>query len=164
MYGHGCPGWEAHEQAIQHLLGLDSTPASGSQFYAPGDAVDNRHPRHSSFALLADAKYTEKGSFALNHHFLVEQVERATELGKRFILPLRFWPKGAYHPDDYVVSTLDDFAELVEARRTSHAHQLADIDQLVTEIEMGNPIDGMETIQDMARVIRSVLEDYKIPA
>lgn len=112
------PGWEAHEHYVQDLLGLDSTPASGSQFNDPGDAVDHRHPRLSRFPILADAKYTEKGSYSVAHHWMVKQVDRATELGKRFILPIRFWPRGAQHPDDYVVLTLDDFAELMELATT----------------------------------------------
>jgi hypothetical protein len=156
--------WQEFERDIQHRLGLDSTPASGSQFYAPGDAVDNRHLRQSRFAILADCKVTEKGSFALNRQFLAHQVEGAVELGKRFILPLRFWHHGDVRPEDYVVSTLDDFDELVENRRTSHAHQLADIDQVITEIERGYPMEGLDTVEDLVRVIRSILNDYKVSA
>lgn len=155
------PSWREFERDVQELLGLDSTPASGSQFYAPGDAVDNRHVRQSQFAILADCKITEKGSFTLNRQFLAHQVEGAVELGKRFMLPVRFThddTKG----EDYALMTLNDIAELVEVRRTSHAHQLADIDQIVTEIEMGYPMDGIDTVEDMARVLRSILNDYKV--
>lgn len=109
---HRRSGWRAHEKHVQDLLGLDSTPGSGNQFYAPGDAVDNRHPGESNFAILADAKCTERGSYSLNHHFLVQQTDRAVELGKRFVMPVRF--DGGSRPDDYVVLGLDDFAELLE--------------------------------------------------
>jgi hypothetical protein len=112
------PGWQAHEKHVQDLLELDSTPGSGNQFYAPGDAVDNRHQQQSSFAVLADCKYTEKGSFSVNHHFMAQQTDRATEAGKRFVMPIRFFHRGARHPDDYVVLGLDDFAELLTKART----------------------------------------------
>jgi hypothetical protein len=112
-------GWKAHEKHIQKLLGLDSTPGSGNQFYAPGDAVDNRHASQCVFPILADAKCTDKGSFSLNHHFMVQQTDRATELGKRFVMPVRF--DGGPHPDDYVVLGLDDFAELLELARARQA-------------------------------------------
>lgn len=111
-------GWQQHERDIQQLLSLDSTPASGSQFYAPGDAVDNRPRQDSVFPLLADCKFTEKLSFSLNNHFLVDQVERAQSLGKHFILPVRFWHPNAAAPQDYIVATADDFAELYERATT----------------------------------------------
>lgn len=104
--------WQNFERDVQQLLGLDSTPASGSQFYAPGDAVDNRHPAQSRFPIMADCKATEKASFTLNHQFLITQTEIAAESGKRFIMPLRF--VGDHHVDDYVVLKLDDFAEVLE--------------------------------------------------
>lgn len=107
------PGWEHHELHVQELLKLDSTPASGSQFYATGDAVDNRHMLDSRFPILADAKYTEKLSFSLNNHFLVDQTDKAQALGKRFVMPVRFWHRGALHPQDYAVLGLDDLAELL---------------------------------------------------
>ena len=109
------PGWRAHEKHVQELLGLDSTPGSGNQFYAPGDAVDNRHGGESFFPILADAKCTERGSYSINHHFMVKQTDRAVELGKRFVMPLRF--DGGSRPDDYVVLGLNDFAELLEKAR-----------------------------------------------
>jgi len=111
------PGWKAHEAHIQDLLGLDSTPASGAKWQAVGDAVDNRHPSETVFPLIADAKCTEQKSFSLRAADLGSWVDRAQELGKRFIMPIRFWPRGAYGPRDYVVLTLDDFAELLEMAR-----------------------------------------------
>lgn len=108
------PGWQAHEKHVQELLGLDSTPGSGNQFNAPGDAVDHRHPRESSFPVLADCKYTEKGSYSVNHHFMAQQSDAAAAIGRRFVMPIRFYHRGALAPDDYVVMGLDDFAELLE--------------------------------------------------
>ena len=104
----GDPRWRRFEHDVQNRLHLDSTPGSGNQFFAPGDAVDHRHLLLSRFPILADCKYTEKLSFTLNSHFLHQQVERATELGKRFVMPIRFSCHG-----DYVVLTLDDLAELL---------------------------------------------------
>jgi hypothetical protein len=111
-----APGWQEFETHVQQLLGLDSTPASGGRFHAPGDAVDHHHPTQSRFPLFADCKFTQRLSFSLNRHFLLQQSERAVELGKRFILPLRFWHHhNAY--EDYVVLRLDDFAELMDLAR-----------------------------------------------
>ena len=106
------PAWQAFEYHVQDLLGLSSTPASGSQWNAPGDAVDNRHG--SWFAVLADAKCTEKSSYSISAKFMRQSVNAAADLGKRFILPVRFCVRGRGAPQDYVVLTLDDFAELME--------------------------------------------------
>ena len=110
-------GWEAYEHHIQKLLGLDSTVASGAKFHDIGDAVDRRHPTESDFRLLADAKFTEKGSYSVNLKFLRQMTDKAVALGKRFILPVRLWPTGEELPHDYVVIGLDDFAELLEKSR-----------------------------------------------
>lgn len=106
-------GWEAHERHVQDVLGLDSTAASGAKFHDIGDAVDRRHPSESDFRLLADAKYTERGSYSLNAKFLRQMSDKAAALGRRFVLPVRFWPVGSPAPEDYVVVGLGDFAELV---------------------------------------------------
>ena len=110
-------GWEEHEKVIQRALNLDSTIASGAKFHDPGDAVDHRHPSESDFRILADAKYTEKGSYSVNLKFLRQMTDKAMELGKRFILPIRLWPNTEQLPHDYVVVSLDDFAELLEKSR-----------------------------------------------
>lgn len=110
-------GWQEHESYIQRMLGLDSTIASGAKFHDPGDAVDHRHPSESDFRILADAKYTEKGSYSVNLKFLRQMTDKAVELGKRFILPIRLWPNTEQLPHDYVVVSLDDFAELLEKSR-----------------------------------------------
>lgn len=110
-------GWEAHERHVQRVLGLDSTIASGSKFHDIGDAVDRRHPNESDFRILADAKYTEKGSYSLSLKFLSQMADKATALGKRFLLPVRFWPATEKIPHDYVVISLDDFTELLVKSR-----------------------------------------------
>lgn len=110
-------GWQDHEAHVQRLLGLQSTIASGAKFHDPGDAVDYSHPSESDFRLLADAKFTEKGSYSVSLKFLRQMKERADLVGKRFILPIRFWPKVEALPHDYVVVGLDDFAELLEKAR-----------------------------------------------
>lgn len=56
---------------------------------------------------------TEKGSYSLNAKFLRQMTDKSAALGRRFVLPVRFWPVGAPFPEDYVVVGLGDFAELV---------------------------------------------------
>jgi len=112
-----APLWKTFERYVQQLLRLDSTPGSGNQFYARGDAVDTRHPAQTAVPMLADCKCTEKGSFSLNHAFLLAESERADYLGQRFVIPIRFITGSAV--DDYIVLRLNDFAELLDlARRT----------------------------------------------
>lgn len=110
-------GWQEHEAYIQKILGLDSTVASGAKFHDPGDAVDHRHPSESDFRIMADAKFTEKGSYSVSLKFLRQMTDKAMEVGKRFILPIRLWPNTEQLPHDYVVVSLDDFAELLEKSR-----------------------------------------------
>ena len=45
---------------------------------------------------------------------LTEWLVKAGEFGKRFIMPLRFWPKDHLKPQDFVLLSLNDFAELYE--------------------------------------------------
>lgn len=60
---------------------------------------------------------TEKGSYSVNLKFLRQMSDKAVNLGKRFILPIRLWPSTEQLPHDYVVVSLDDFAELLEKAR-----------------------------------------------
>lgn len=111
-------GWQAHEEYVQKLLNLDSTICSGNKFYDPGDGVDRSHPAQNSFALIVDAKCTTAKSFSLKAEFLREWEEKAAMLGKRFAMPIRFEPLA--DPDDkqdYVLLSLNDFAELLEMAR-----------------------------------------------
>ena len=45
---------------------------------------------------------------------------KAQEFGKRFIMPIRFWPRGQQGPHDYVLLSLDDFAELLSLIPEDH--------------------------------------------
>lgn len=108
-------GWEHHESDVQELLGLSPTIASGSKFHDIGDAVDHKHYSESEFRFIADCKYTESKSFSVGLQLLRQWEEKAAELGKRFLLPLRFWPKDARNPRDYAIISLHDLSEMLEA-------------------------------------------------
>jgi hypothetical protein len=105
--------WKGHERDVARLLGLDQTTSSGNRFHDPGDVVDRSHSLNNDFAIIADCKCTEKLSATVKLIVLNEWRERAAEMGKRFIMPLRFWPRGANRPSDFVLVPLDDFAELL---------------------------------------------------
>jgi hypothetical protein len=111
-------GWQAHEQEVAKILGLEKTLASGSQFFDPGDATTRNC--NARFPIWADAKYTEAASFPLKLRELTTLSQTAAEVGKRFVLPVRFWPKhGTWlaraegGPHDYAVLSLHDLAELL---------------------------------------------------
>lgn len=110
--------WEQHERYIQSVLDLESTICSGNKFYDPGDAVD--HDRESAFPLVADCKFTERKSFSVTRQLLEQWEEKASEMGKRFVLPVRLCPKGS-EPYDCVVIGLHDFAELLSLARRGRA-------------------------------------------
>ena len=109
------PAWKRFEEDVAALLGLSPTIASGSKHYDPGDGV-HRGLSHA-FPLYADAKYTEHIAFALKSFELRQYVERAAEMGKRFIMPIRFGSKAVGHHEDYVVLSLHDFKELLDGHR-----------------------------------------------
>jgi hypothetical protein len=108
-------GWQTHEEDVQRLLGLDSTICSGNKFYDPGDGVDRSHPDQNPFALIIDAKCTVAKSYSVRAEFLKEWEEKAATLGKRFAMPIRFDAPGG--KKDYILLTLNDFAELLEMAR-----------------------------------------------
>jgi hypothetical protein len=116
-------GWELFERHANDVLALESTIASGSKWHDPGDGVDRRHYSETDFPLIIDAKYTESGSYAINAAKMLQWVERAQEMGKRFALPLRFWPSWSDRPEDYIVLRLDDFGELMDKLRENERHQ-----------------------------------------
>jgi hypothetical protein len=113
-------GWQAHEEYVQKLLNLDSTICSGNKFYDPGDGVDRSHPSKNSFALIVDAKCTTAKSFSVKSEFLLEWEEKAAVLGKRFAMPIRFENLIGAEKQDYILLTLNDFAELLEMSRDRH--------------------------------------------
>ena len=106
--------WEQHERYIQSVLGLQATICSGNKFYDPGDAVD--HDRESVFPVMADCKCTERKSFSVTRQTMEQWEEKAAEMGKRFVMPVRLAPRGA-DPYDCVVLGLHDFAELLMLAR-----------------------------------------------
>ena len=106
------PGWEQFEHDVQELLGLDSTVCSGNQWNDPGDAVDRRHPSEGGFRLMVDCKYTEKVSWSFHSKKVGEWFLKATEMGMRGVMAVRFMVEG--RPNDYIILSFDDFAELLE--------------------------------------------------
>lgn len=104
--------WELHEADMQEVLGLNSTIGSGNQFHDIGDGSTG-HNRLSNFPLVIDAKCTEKGSYSVNRDFMKDWLQKAAELGKMFLLPIRF-QKSKYEYDDYVVLELNDLLLLLE--------------------------------------------------
>lgn len=113
--------WEVHEAFVNEVLGLSGTPGSGSQWHSQGDGVDNRHPDDSFFPLLVDCKCTQKASFSIKLKTLTQWRTTAWELGKRFIMPIRFHDRGARRSVDYVLLELNDFVELLEMARDRSA-------------------------------------------
>lgn len=103
------PKWQRHEREVQQLLGLDATITSGNKWFDPGDGVTRG--RRSPFPLYADCKCTERKSFSLKLDLLNDLQYQAAELGRRLILPVRFHPDVG--PQDYIVCSLHDFAELL---------------------------------------------------
>lgn len=112
MANPGAGDWKVFEEFVATQLGLALTVASGSKFYDPGDAV-TRDPNHP-FPLYADAKFTEYASFSVSRKLVEKYLAKATELGKRFILPVRIWPRGQARPTDVVMLPFHDFVELYE--------------------------------------------------
>jgi hypothetical protein len=108
----GNPDWEKWEKYVQDLLGLDSSPGSGNQFNAPGDAVDNSTPHANAFRLFIDCKFTEKLSYSIKRQTWEEWEDKADEVGKRPALAIRIFPKEMICPIDLVVIGMNDFAEL----------------------------------------------------
>ena len=95
-------------------LGLRRTISSGNKHFDPGDAVST--DRNDPFPLYADAKCTSANSFSLKAYELRQFTERAIEVGRRFIMPIRFWSPGSQH-EDYVVIGFNDFQDLIERYR-----------------------------------------------
>lgn len=117
--------WDAWESYINQVLGLEATLASGSQAHDPGDGVDRRHHSETDYAIMADAKYTERKSFSISAKLMGQYVRRAAEFGKRFVLPVRLVDSGTKEVHDYIVVPLQDYVELLEVyrdvERTKHS-------------------------------------------
>lgn len=114
------PPWEIWEIEVQDRLGLRSTIASGNKFYDPSDGVDKRDHTESDYLLMVDAKCTEGISYRFTKRMMSQGVEKARQMGYRFALPVRLengGEEGSVETTDYVVTTFDDFLELVESYR-----------------------------------------------
>lgn len=107
------PAWQEFEHHTQRLLALDSTIASGNKFYDPGDGVNNQRIDQHPFPMIIDCKYTMNASMSLKVLLLTEWQQRAGEMGKRFVMPIRFDSRAVGSPQDYALLGLDDFAELL---------------------------------------------------
>ena len=110
-------GWEAWEAHVNAVLGLDGTVASGNQAHDVGDGVDRRHRNETGYALMVDAKYTERKSFPVNAKLLSQYVRRAAEAGKSFALPVRLVDKATRSVEDFVVVPFEDYRMLLETYR-----------------------------------------------
>lgn len=105
-------GFEGHEDWITRTFALASTISSGSKFFDPGDAVTRGHDH--PFPLYVDGKFTDKASRSISLKELGSIESEALALGKRMVMALRFWPVKHVAPEDYVVLTAHDFAELLQ--------------------------------------------------
>lgn len=110
-------GWEAWEAYVNDALSLDRTAASGSHAHDVGDGVDRRHHSETGYALMVDAKYTERKSFPVNARLLAQYVRRAAEAGKSFALPVRLVDTRARTVEDFIVVPFQDYAMLLESHR-----------------------------------------------
>ena len=111
------PGWREWELYLQQVLELDDCIASGAKWYDQGDGVTREHYKDSIFPLVIDAKYTENKSFSITEKLMKQWFNTACDMGKRFLLPIRIWQRGATRSTDLVVMGLDDFVELLSEYR-----------------------------------------------
>ena len=108
--------FQIHEAYVQKLLGLSSTISSGNKWHDPSDGIDRRHYSETDFAFAVDCKCTETYGFRLTRRTLRDWVNKAALLGKRFAMPIRFVYEDG-NVEDYVLLTLNDFAEMLEEIR-----------------------------------------------
>lgn len=106
------PGWENHERDIADMFNLDRTISSGNKWHDPGDAVSRG--RSNPFPIYAECKFTEHKSFAVSLKALADAENKAFQLGKRLIMPIRFGRKNPPMHKDYVVIAAHDLAELLD--------------------------------------------------
>ncbi|WP_267716690.1 hypothetical protein [Streptomyces sp. CoH17] len=159
-------GWEAFERFCQKRLKLSSTISSGNKFYDPSDGVDNRHHTETSFPLMIDCKYTTKYNYTLNRKMLRDWVRKTGEWGKRFALPLRFAyeegdDRGPF--DDYVVSTFDDFQELIEIQEAHRSCSATPV-TVVTEpnYRTEEQDQALKTLRKFSRLVKDPTAKLKL--
>lgn len=105
--------WRKHESDLQEAMGLNSTVGSGNQFHDIGDGSTG-HNRKNAIPIVIDCKCTEKASYSLSSVMLEEWLDKAAQIGKMFMLPVRFQHAKV---KDYVVLQLEDLLELLELAR-----------------------------------------------
>jgi len=110
----GNPEWELFERKVQEVMELRSTPGSGNQWH---DVGDGRSVTVDPYKLIVDCKYTQKSSFSLSGKVLQDWWDKATGDGYHFALPVRLDGLSRGNQKDWVVITLDDYAELVDCIR-----------------------------------------------
>jgi hypothetical protein len=106
--------WQRWEKDLAEALGAVTTIASGNRWFAKGDAQTRNR---GSWSWYIEARYTEARSYRLTAFELAQWREMATSLGKRMILGIRFSFRDGVGAEDYVVLSLSDFEELLDARR-----------------------------------------------
>jgi hypothetical protein len=72
--------------------------------------------------MIADCKATEKKTFSIDSAFLTEWAQRADELGKMPLLPVRFVKPNKV--EDYMVLRLEDFQTLLELSKKALTNEL----------------------------------------
>lgn len=107
------PGWDAWEEYVAGQLRLSRTCSSGNKFHDPGDAVTRNR---GGWPIYAECKYTERLSFGLKLREVRQAHYQAEQLGKRFVMPIRIWPRGDAlgGPGDYALIPLADLVELLD--------------------------------------------------
>lgn len=110
----GNPAWEQFERKVQELLDLRPVPGSGNQWHDISDGVSRPE---DPYKLMVDCKYTQRPNYGLLAPFLEQWLDKATELGYHFAMPVHM-EGGRPRTKEWVVVPLDDYAELVDAIRT----------------------------------------------
>lgn len=106
---------EIHARHVNDVLGMRHSPGSGNRWHRQ---TDGRHEPDLHYRFAQDSKSTLAASASVTLASWEKLVEQAN--GLRPILPLRFYGSTnlAVIKADLVVSTLDDFAELLTAAET----------------------------------------------
>jgi hypothetical protein len=155
------PRWQEWEQKVNKDLGLDGTISSGNKWHDPGDGVDRSHYTEEIFPLVVDAKYTEAHSFAVSQRVLYQWVKKAEEMGKRFILAVRLWPKGFALPEDYVVVPYNDFIEFREAYRELKSKTVTDYHLTENDIQFLEVLSQKLVVSQLRLKMVSIVSKIK---
>lgn len=105
------------ERDTQRVLGLRPTISSGNKWHDPSDGKHAENHQDVPYRLMVDCKQTDHRGFILYWTVLAGWWRKATQLGHKFALPVRFSKVRGEEPTDWVVVPLDDYAELVHTMR-----------------------------------------------